>query len=73
MELAASTLRAEALVEMARLATAADPTRTGARPLILVIPDLATLEARADRPAVIEGGWSGVFRPLRPPSRAGRG
>ena len=49
-------LRAEALVEMARLATAADPTRIGARPLISVIVDLATLEARADRPAVVEGG-----------------
>ncbi|MDQ6840326.1 MAG: HNH endonuclease [Actinomycetota bacterium] len=49
-------LRAEALVVMARLATAADPARRGARPLINVLIDLPTLEARADRPATLDGG-----------------
>jgi hypothetical protein len=41
---------------MARLATAADPTRTGARPLVTVLVDLPTLEGRAGRPATIEDG-----------------
>jgi hypothetical protein len=49
-------LRAEALGEMARRATAADPNRTGARPLLSVLVDLPTLEARAGRPATVEGG-----------------
>jgi len=49
-------LRAEALVEMARLATAADPKRSGARPLLSVVIDLPTLEGRSGRPALIEGG-----------------
>ncbi len=40
-------LRAEALEEMVRRATAADPERTGARPLLSVIIDLPTLEGRA--------------------------
>jgi len=49
-------LRAEALEEMARRASAADAERTGARPLVSVIVDLPTLEGRAGRPAVVEGG-----------------
>ncbi len=49
-------LRADALEEMARRASAADPAGTGARPLISVIIDLPTLEGRADRPAAVEGG-----------------
>ena len=49
-------VRAEALVEMARRATAADPGRTGARPLLSVIIDLPTVEGRAGRPAVTEDG-----------------
>ncbi|CAA9235654.1 MAG: hypothetical protein AVDCRST_MAG76-1494 [uncultured Acidimicrobiales bacterium] len=49
-------LRADALVEMARRASAADPNRTGARPLVTVIVDLPTLEGRAGNPATVEGG-----------------
>ncbi len=49
-------LRGEALVEMARRAGAADPARTGARPLVTVLIDLDTLEGRAGRPAQVEGG-----------------
>lgn len=49
-------LRSEALAEMARRATAADPARTGARPLLSVVIDLPTLEGRADRPATVDGG-----------------
>jgi len=41
---------------MARRAAAADPARSGARPLLTVIVDLPTLEGRAGRPAVVEGG-----------------
>ena len=53
---AGARLRAEALVEMAGRATAADPDRTGARPLIGVVIDLPTLEGRAGRPAMAEDG-----------------
>ncbi len=49
-------LRAEALVEMARRVGAADPGRTGARPLLTVVVDLDTLEGRAGRPAEVDGG-----------------
>ncbi len=49
-------LRADALEEMVRRAAAADPERRGARPLLTVIVDLPTLEGRAGRPAVVEGG-----------------
>jgi len=49
-------LRADALMEMVRRSSAADPTRSGARPLISVIIDLDTLEGRAGHPAVIQGG-----------------
>ena len=49
-------LRADAVAEMARRATAADPHRTGARPLINVLIDLATLEGRAGHPARIDDG-----------------
>lgn len=49
-------LRAEALVEMARRAGAADPARTGARPLVTVLIDLDTLQGRAGRPAQVDGG-----------------
>lgn len=48
-------LRAEALVEMARRVGAADPGRTGARPLLTVVIDLDTLEGRAGRPAEVDG------------------
>ena len=58
---AGARLRAEALVEMAKRATAADPDRTGARPLIGVVIDLPTLEGRAGRPAVTDDG--GVLSP----------
>lgn len=49
-------LRADAAVEMARRASAADPARSGARPLISVLIDLPTLEGRAGNPATIENG-----------------
>lgn len=52
----AGRLRADALEEMARRASAADPTRTAARPLISVIVDLPTLEGRAGHPATVEDG-----------------
>ncbi len=52
---AGERLRAEALIEMARRATAADPARPGARPLVSVLIDLPTLEARAGRPAIVDG------------------
>lgn len=53
---AGARLRAEALGEMAQRATAADPDRTGARPLLNVLIDLATLEKRAGLPVITEDG-----------------
>ena len=44
-------LRGQALIQMARQAGAAHPTRTGARPLLTVLVDLDTLEGRAGHPA----------------------
>ena len=41
---------------MARQATAADGSRAGARPLVSVLIDLATLEGRAGRPATTDEG-----------------
>jgi len=52
----AGRLRADALEEMARRASAADPSRTAARPLISVIVDLPTLEGRAGHPAAVDDG-----------------
>jgi len=50
-------LLADALVEMARRATTTDGTAgTAARPLISVICDLSTLEGRAGRPVLVDGG-----------------
>ena len=49
-----AALRAEALVEMARRAGAADPNRTGARPSVTVLLDLDTLEARAGHPVEVD-------------------
>ncbi|CAA9257342.1 MAG: hypothetical protein AVDCRST_MAG76-2633 [uncultured Acidimicrobiales bacterium] len=49
-------LRGQALIQMARQAGAAHPTRTGARPLLTVLVDLDTLEGRAGHPAQVDGG-----------------
>jgi Domain of unknown function (DUF222) len=48
--------RADALVEMARRATAARDDQAAARPLIIVKTDLEVLEGRAGRPAVTDDG-----------------